>query len=69
MNIFIFILFLNANIAKANEFLLTLGHSFTQSNITGQNVIPTYKGSGPYGDVEYLMPLNGSFAVSIFGQQ
>jgi hypothetical protein len=51
----------------SGEIMLTGGMSFNHSNIIGQSDIPSYRGKGFFGEVEYLMPISFRNAISLFG--
>lgn len=48
------------------ELLVTAGGLYSQLNIYGQDKVPTYRGSGWYGEGEYLMRFAQKNAVSLF---
>ena len=48
------------------ELMLTGGIDYNQTNLFSQNESPTYRGSGQWADVDYLLPLGGGKAVSLF---
>lgn len=48
------------------ELMVTGGVDFNQTNLFGQNQSPTYRGSGQWADVDYLVPIGGSNALSLF---
>jgi len=51
----------------AAELMLTGGVDFNQTNLFGQNQSPTYRGSGQWGELEYLLPMGTGNAISLFG--
>ena len=53
--------------ALSAELMLTGGVDFNQTNLLGQNQSPTYRGSGQWGELEYLLPFGGGNAISLFG--
>jgi len=63
--VFFFFLFY-VNQLWANEALLNAGYSWTRTNISGQNDLPFYKGNALTGELEYLIPFNNKYALSLF---
>ena len=53
--------------AWSSEIMLTGGISYNHSNILGQSDVPSYRGKGYFGELEYLMPFSSRNALSIFG--
>lgn len=51
----------------SSEIMLTGGMSFNHSNILGQSDVPSYRGKGFFGELEYLMSFSSRNALSIFG--
>jgi hypothetical protein len=51
----------------SSELMLTGGMSFNHTNILGQSDVPSSRGKGYFGEFEYLMPIAGRNALSIFG--
>jgi hypothetical protein len=52
--------------AISAELILTGGVDYNQTNLFGQNESPTYRGSGQWAEVDYLLPIGGVNAVSVF---
>lgn len=65
--LYLFLLALIALPIQASEFMLTGGASYNYSNIVGQSDVPSYQGTGYFGEFEYLMPFSSSNALSLFG--
>jgi hypothetical protein len=63
----IMIFFFSFLVAEANEFVLVGGYTKTRTNISGQNALPFYEGTGLSGDLEYLIPYGENKALSIYG--
>jgi hypothetical protein len=53
--------------ARSAELMVSGGVDFNQTNLFGQNQSPTYRGSGQWGELEYLLPFGGGNAISLFG--
>jgi hypothetical protein len=61
------ILFFSLSALQASEIILGAGYSWIRTNISGQNDMPLYKGSGISGDLEFIIPFNTVNGVSFFG--
>jgi hypothetical protein len=61
------LLILSFTPSQAAELLLTAGATYNQLNILGQDKVPTYRGAGGYGELDYLIPFGESSALSLFG--
>jgi len=64
---FLLTLLLFSFTAQSAELMLSGGVDFNQTNLFGQNQSPTYRGSGQWGELEYLLPFGGGNALSLFG--
>lgn len=61
------IIFFSLSVLQASEIILGAGYSWIRTNISGQNDMPLYKGSGISGDLEFIIPYNTVDGISIFG--
>lgn len=59
-------LLLSITQVHGSEFVLSAGHAWTRTNISGQNNLPLYIGTGFSADLEYLIPFGDENSISIF---